>query len=94
MGGGPQIEWGDRVEGVVTRLEGARAVVRFGDREEAVGPIVAGPDPRRPGDTVDLGLDRSGALIRVPEGPASDGAQLRAEMAKERSLLRKLWDAV
>jgi hypothetical protein len=94
MAGGPQIEWGNRVEGVVVRLEGARTVVRFGEREEAVGPIVAASDPRRAGDTVDLGLDRSGALIRVPEGPAGDGAQLRAEMAKERSLLRKLWDAI
>jgi hypothetical protein len=46
------------------------------------------------GDVVDLGLDRTGAVIRAPEGPAGDGAQLRAAMAKQRSILRRIWDAL
>jgi len=98
LAGGPSIDWGRRTEGVVVSLvpegAGTRTVVRYGDREQTIGPVVAAPDPRRVGDVVDLGLDASGAIIRAPEAAAGDGAALRAEMAREPSLLRKLWDAV
>ena len=94
----PAFDWGRRVEGTVTALapqpDGrTRVRVAFDGREEVVGPAVAAPDPRRVGDVVDLGLGPDGRIVRPPTGPTGNGAELRAAMAREPSLARKVWDS-
>ncbi len=93
---GPQVDWGRRVPGAVVELVeqpggGTRTLVRFEDRAELVGPTVTAPDPRRVGDPVDLGLAPDGSVLRAPEPHGEGGAELRAEMAVEPGLLKKVW---
>ena len=94
----PAFDWGRQVQGTVTALERqpdgrTRVRVAFDGREEVTGPAIGAPDPRRVGDVVDLGLGPDGRIMRAPTGPTGDGAQLRAEMAREPSLARKIWDS-
>jgi len=95
---GPQVDWGRRVQGVVVEMVpgsagGTRTLVRFEGRAELVGPEVAGADPRRVGDPVDLGLGPDGGVLRAPEPHGEGGAALRAEMAVEPGFLKKVWNS-
>jgi hypothetical protein len=99
IAGRVEVHWGWRVEAVVLDVVphpagGSQVLVQVEGREVEVGPALAGPDPRRAGDVIDLGLGDDGSIERAPFGPGPGATELRAQMAAEPSLLKKLWRAV